>query len=274
MKPRFLSIVMIVLLFSVQVVAMERQVKLLTLEWEPYVGSNLPGQGFAAEIVSLAFKKAGYRVTIEVHPWETALEMARQGKADGVFPAYHEKGREANYFFSKPFFKSPLGLCKIKDYTQPSPGGGFLYQRGAKIRYGVDPRIDQTLALRQLKAYRFGVVRGYANTPEFDNADFLTKVVAETDAENLGRLLQDEVHLVVVDRYVAQNILVKTFPWRFTEVEFMEPPLALRNLYVAFSKQTDNPEKKMNDFNAGLEILRIDGILEGIMSRYGLKKYQ
>lgn len=273
MKTRYLSIIMMVLLFSVQVFAQDRQVKLLTLEWEPYVGANLPNQGFAAEIVTLAFKKAGYKVTIEFRPWDTALEIVKRGGADGVFPAYHEAGREAYLLFSNPFSKSPLGLCKIKDYAQPSPSGDFLYKRGARIRYGVDPRIDQTLALKELKAYRFGVVRGYANTPEFDRADFLTKLVAETDAENIGKLLQDEVELVVIDRYVSQNILVKKFPWRFNEVEFMEPPLALRNLYVGVSKKTDNPEKKLSDLNAGLEVLRADGILDRIMTRYGLKKY-
>ncbi|MCP4119941.1 MAG: transporter substrate-binding domain-containing protein [Desulfobacteraceae bacterium] len=273
MKTRYLSIIMMVLLFSVQVFAQDRQVKLLTLEWEPYVGANLPKQGFAAEIVSLAFKKAGYKVTIEFRPWDTALEVVKQGGADGVFPAYHEAGREAYYLFSNPFFKSPLGLCKIKDYAQPSPSGGFLYKRGANIRYDVDPRIDQALALEKLRSYRFGVVRGYANTPEFDRADFLTKIIAETDADNIGNLLQNEVELAVIDRYVAQNILVKKFPWRFNEVEFMEPPLALRNLYIAMSKKTDNPEKKLRDFNAGLEILRADGILDSIMARYGLKKY-
>ena len=273
MKTRYLSIIIMVLLFSVQVFAQERQVKLLTLEWEPYVGTNLPGKGFAAEIVTLAFKKAGYKVTIEFHPWDTALEIVKTGGADGVFPAYHEAGRENYLLFSNPFSKSPLGLCKIKDYAQPSPSGGFLYKRGANIQYGVDPRIDQTLALRELKAHRFGVVLGYANTPEFDRADFLTKIVADTDAENLGKLLRNEVELVVIDRYVAQNILVKRFPWRFTEVEFMEPPLALKNLYVGVSKKTDNPEKKLRDFNAGLEVLRADGILDRIMARYGLKKY-
>lgn len=269
MKIRCFIIVTLYLLIAIQSFAAQKQVKLLTLEWEPYVGSNMPNKGFATTIITKAFKKAGYDVDIEFHAWEKALEMARNGEADGVFPAYYEKSREEHFIFSKPFAKSYLELCKIRYFQAPSPGSGIADVKGHYIQYITDPRIDQTEALRDLKRYKFGVVKGYANTPEFDAADFLTKVQVASDADNIVQLLRDEVQLIVIDRYVARNIMIKQFSWRSGEIEFMQPTLSIKDLHLAISKNTNNSEEKLKAFDAGLKILKEDGILDQIMRQYG-----
>lgn len=269
MKARYFIIVTLSLFIAVQSFAAQKQVRLLTLDWEPYVGSNMPNNGLTAEIITQAFEKAGYDVKIEFHAWDKAMEMARNGKADGVFPAYHEKSREEHFIFSKPFAKSPLALCKIKYFQSPSPGGGVGDEKGHYIQYITDPRIDQTQALRDLKKYKFGVVKAYAHTPEFDAADFLTKVQVASDEDNIAQLLRDEVQLIVIDRYVARNIMTKKFPWRSGEIEFMQPALSLKNLYLAISKNTNDSEEKLKAFDAGLKILKEDGILDKLMRQYG-----
>jgi len=81
--------------------------------------------------------------------------------------------------------------------------------------------------------------------------------------------LTDKVALIVIDRYVARNILVKKFPWHLDKIEFMHLPLFNKKLYLAISKKTGNPDKKMHDFNAGLSILIEDGILDNLKHQYG-----
>lgn len=269
MKIRYFIIVILSLLIAAQSFAAKKQIRLLTLDWEPYVGSEIPNNGFVATIITQAFTKAGYDVKIEFHPWNKAMEIAQDGKADGVFPAYHKKSREEHFIFSTPFAKSPLELCKIRYFQSPSPGGGISNQQGYYIQYITDPRIDQTQALRDLKKYRFGVVKGYAHTPEFDAADFLTKVQVASDAANIAQLLRGDVQLIVIDRYVARNIMIKQFPWRSGEVEFMKPALSLKDLYLAISKKTTDSEEKLKDFNLGLKILKEDGKLDLLMRQYG-----
>jgi polar amino acid transport system substrate-binding protein len=253
--------------------AAPKQVKLVSLVWEPYAGPDMPEQGLTAAIVRMAFKKAGYAVAIEFHNWDQSLEMAKKGEADGLFPTYHTKEREAYFAYSEPFGNSYLGLCRIRPVHSFSPGGiEYDKRKGFKhdlIRFKTDPRIDQTQALRDLEQYKFGVSRGYANTPEFDAANFLTKIEVANDEENILQLLQGDVDLIVIDKYVAKNIIAKKFPWRIGDIEFMEPPLAVRKLYLTMSKRADNYQQKLNDFNKGLKILQQEGRIQRLLRVYG-----
>ena len=204
MNKKIFLMIILVLTVSFQVSAAEKKVTLLTLEWEPYVGSAMPNHRYTAEIVTRAFTKAGYDVSIVFHPWDQAMAIAARGDADGVFPAYHEKSREASFIFSDSFAVSPLGLCKLKYFQTQSPTG-IAEKSGTNIQFITDPRIDQVQALKDLQQYTFGVVKGYANTPEFDGADFLTKVTADSDMDNMAGLFQDRVDMIVIDRYVARH---------------------------------------------------------------------
>jgi ABC-type amino acid transport substrate-binding protein len=271
--PAYIVVILLSLMIGVQGAAAQKQVKLLSLTWEPYAGPDMPQKGISSAIVRMAFEKAGYAVEIEFHSWDRSLEMAKAGQADGLFPTYHTKEREAYFIYSTPFGKSYLGLCKERPVHSFSPGG-IEYDKKRRyrrelIQYKTDPRIDQTQALRDLQQYKFGVGRGYANTPEFDAADFLTKIEVANDEENILQLLQGEVQLIVIDKYVAKNIIAKKFPWRTGDVEFMEPPLAVRNLYLTVSKKTDKPQEKVRDFNAGLKILQEEGKIKRLLRVYG-----
>ena len=274
MKIRHIfMIILLSLIIGVQGAVAQKQVKLLSLTWEPYAGPDMPKQGFCAAIVSMAFEKAGYDVDIEFNNWDLSLAKAKNGEADGVFPTYHTKEREAYLLYSNSFAQSPLGLCKLRPVHSFSPGGTSYDKIGKEndvvIRYKTDPRIDQVQALRDLSKYKFGVGKGYANTPEFDSADFLTKVLVANDVDNVMQLLQGDVELIVIDKYVAKNIMAKKFPWRTGDVQFMEPALAMNDLYLTLSKKADNAAQKLEDFNNGLKILQEDGTIKRIMRVYG-----
>lgn len=269
MKANHLVYLLIGLVLATNAFAQQKEITLATLEWEPYVGSSMNGKGFAAEIVLAALHKAGYKVNIEFYPWTKGLEIAKEGRVEGIFPAYHSKSREAHFEYSDPFASSPLGLCKIRAYAVSPGTGGGGYKTGYSFSFSVDPRVDQTGALRALKEYKFGVVAGYVNTPAFDAADFLTKVEAPTDEAALKMLFRDEVQLIVIDKYVMQNIVTKKFPWRGGEVQFMEPPLDNRDLFIAFSKKIDDYQTLVKAFNIGLKLIKEDLVLDRIMRKYG-----
>jgi polar amino acid transport system substrate-binding protein len=270
---QYTIIILLSLLVGMPCAAAQKQVKLLSLVWEPYAGPDMPEKGFTAAIVRMAFEKAGYAVVIEFHNWDQSLEMTKNGEADGLFPTYHTEEREAYLAYSDPFGNSYLGLCRIRPVHSFSPGGiEYDKRKGFKqdlIQFKTDPRIDQTQALRDLKQYKFGVAKGYANTPEFDAADFLTKVVVANDEENILQLLQGDVDLIVIDKYVAKNMIAKKFPWRTGDIQFMEPPLAVRKLYLTMSKRADNYQQKLNDFNEGLKILEQEGRIQRLRRVFG-----
>jgi polar amino acid transport system substrate-binding protein len=227
-------------------------VRLASLEWEPYIGSRLPEQGFAAALVRAAFADQGLAVEIEFHSWERALELARSGAVDGLLPEYYNGQRESEFAYSAPLFSGPLV---------------FYRRREADIRYRIDPAGPLDAGLRALAAYRFGVVRGYLNTPAFDAADYLTRLEADDDADNLRRLAEGRVDLAVIDRRVAEHLIRTHHPEYAGTLVPVSPKLGELSLYIAFSRKSPRMAKARAAFDRGLENLGADGRLNALRMR-------
>ena len=231
----------------------QKLVHLVTAEYEPYIGRNLPNKGYIYEVVTEAFRRVGYKADIAFYPVARATYLVEKGQRDGLVPVYYNQSLEEKFLFSDPFPGGTLGLLKRKSI----PAAYF------------DP-LDQTQALRNLQEYTFGVVRGAVNTPEFDNATFLKKDFATSDLQNLLKLLKGRVDFAVIDKYTAADIMVNKLPHMIGEFEFMNPPLALKPFYIAFSKNTPHSRQLANDFNQGLQDVIDDKTLETILYKHGL----
>lgn len=231
-------------------------VRLATLDWEPYIGPKMPDQGYAAALVRAAFADQGMKVEIEFYPWARALHLARTGAVDGLMPEYYNPSRESEFKYSAQFPGGPLVLYK---------------RRGDKIAFSVDPVKQQDAALRALSAKRFGVVRGYLNTPVFDAAEYLRKEEANDDATNLRKLVYGRIDLAVIDRRVAEHLIRTQYPGYAGEIEPMSPALAEIPLYIAFSRKSPRQPQALAAFNRGLAAMHKDGRVTALYQRYILK---
>ncbi|MEO7251148.1 MAG: transporter substrate-binding domain-containing protein [Arenimonas sp.] len=231
-------------------------VHLASLEWAPYIGSRLPDQGYVGALVRAAFADQGLAVKIQIYPWARALQMARTGAVDGLVPEYFNRSRESEFEFSAPFPGGPLALYK---------------RRGDAIGFSADPVRNQDAALRALKARRFGVVRGYLNTPVFDAANYLIKEEASDDATNLRKLVYGRIDLAVIDRRVAEHLIRTEYPNYVKKIEPMQPALAELPLFIAFSRKSPRMSEALAAFNRGLAAMRADGRLAALHQRYMVK---
>lgn len=220
-------------------------VNLASLNWEPYIGENIKNNGYVAVIAKEAFDRFGYDVKINYLPWARALEQSRKGDYDGLFPEYYDESRKIDYVFSKPFPGGPIGFYKRKE---------------SDITY---------TTLQDLKPYTIGVVRGYLNTVEFDNADFLTKDPGSSDEINIKKLERGRIDLIVIDKFVASRIISTRYPAFLDKLEFLEPPLEVKSLYIAFSKKSENHEKFKKAFDAGIKEMNDDGTMQKILEDHG-----
>lgn len=242
-----LGMVSLILVISLSGLATAEEITLATLEWEPYVGEQLDQFGFTADIVRTVFQHAGYTVNIEFMPWARVLKLVERGKYAAAFPGYYSEERAQIYALSAAFANGPLGFYALKE---------------SDISY---------TTLEELKPYKIGVVRGYVNTPEFDAAEFLQKDEADSDANNLEKLLRKRVDLIVIDKLTAQHLLNTTFADAADQVEFLEPPLENKPLHVMFSRQVEGYEQLLADFNQALNALEADGTIQSIMQRHGFE---
>ncbi|MCU0577523.1 MAG: transporter substrate-binding domain-containing protein [Desulfobacterota bacterium] len=235
-------------LFVIPTILWAQTLRLATLDWEPYAGQASDNKGFNADIVTEAFKRAGYQVKIDVLPWDRAIEEAMKGNYDGVFPEYYSKERARDFVYSHSFSDSLLVFYK-------------RYETSVTYK-----------TLKDLRPYKIGTVRGQINTDEFDNAVYLMKIEADSDEENLRKLAKGDLDLIVIDKFVAQYLTKTKVPEAAGKISPIEPPLIIRNLFVILPKKNPDSERRARGFNKALESMIKDGTVKAIMTGAGLTK--
>ncbi len=224
-----------------------------TLEWAPYIGKTLPNKGYVHEITVTAFKRSGYSVKIIFYPWARAVYLVENGSIDVLLPEYYSKEREKTCVYSNPIPGGPVGLYKRKSL---------------KVKWLSNPQKKQTKGLWDFRKYKFGVVRGYVNTEEFDKAKFILKEDVTNDELNIKKLYGNRIDFIFIDKFVAQYIIKTKYPHFKDELEFMEPPMELKPLYLTFSRKAKEFEAKLKAFNDSLARMKKDGTLKRIMQKH------
>jgi len=222
-------------------------INLVTVDYSPFYGPNLPNEGPITEIVTAAFKKVGYQVGIKYVPWARAVADAKAGKADGLHGAWYSKEREQWFVYSDKLPGNEIVLYKRKG-TEPQGFTGY----------------------EDLQPYKIGVVRGYVNPPEFNAANIRTEE-ASSDKLNLTKLAKERVDLILIDRAIAKYMLANELTEYKDDLEAVDPPLTIEYLYMLISKETADYQRKVDDFNKGLKALTAEGGVDEIMKRHNLQ---
>jgi polar amino acid transport system substrate-binding protein len=221
-----------------------RDISMLTVEWAPHYGSTLPENGLTTALVKAAFRAGGHSSQVDFIPWARALKEVEDGKADVVMGAYYNEERAQKYYYSDRIYSLDLGLI---------------------ARPGLD--VLKYESLRELSAYKIGVSRGFANSEEFDAADYLNKDVATFPNLNIRKLFRGRIDMAVMNfdlfRYEA-----KKEGFCISDVTFMDPPLSTEGLYVMASRNIRDGEKIIEDFNRGLLAIRQNGEFDRIVNRF------
>lgn len=225
-----------------------REVVLATTPWEPYIGPDLPRQGYVAEVAREALALAGHTLRLEFMPWGRVLYKAEHGEVDGYLPEYTSEELTQAFLFSAPFPGGPLGFFKLRANKDISWCG-----------------------LDSLRPYRIGVVRGYVNEPAFDARTDLKREYAKDDEANLRMLLAGRVDLAVADLHVGRHYARRISRQGQEHIEFLLPPLDRKSLHVCFPANRPGSARLVREFNHGLEQLRRSGTLERLRARHNLR---
>lgn len=221
-------------------------VRIATLDWEPYIGQKLENQGYVAEVVREAFAASDHSVEFDFMPWARVVKTAAAGKVNAYGPEYYSDEVAKDFIFSDPFPGGPLG---------------FFKRAGENITWKDLP---------DLRPYKIGVVQGYVNTEEFDNADYLQKEEVTGDETNIKKLLGGRIDLFVADKFVGKYVAQQVVPEKADQMEFVEPALEEKDLYLCFPRTLANSQALADAFNAGLAKLKDAGRITEIQKKHGL----
>lgn len=232
-----------------------RTIVLAAAESQPYIGEDLPGQGYAAELARQALRLEGYAVDIRFYPAARAQSLAKAGKVDGLLPVGRDAVPSENYLLSAPF---------------PGANVGFLKKKTLALNYSANASSRPETVLRSLTGMRIGAVRGAVQAPEFERADYLQREFVADDLQNLDKLALGRLDLIVIDKYRAGDLMTSFRPHLVGKLEFLNPPLFQSEFHVAFAKAAPAAAEYKAAFDRGVAKLRQQGEIERLIARHGL----
>ncbi|WP_338846749.1 transporter substrate-binding domain-containing protein [Massilia sp. W12] len=238
--------------------AQDKQMRIASLEWLPYVGSSLPAQGLSTFIVAQAAARFGHSVKIDYFPWKRAMQLGgRDPLYAGYFPAYYTAERAAECHFSQPIGSSNVG---------------FAYLRETPFDWD---SLEDLIVPAKLG---IGVVYGYSNGEKFDVLMKQGRIKVESsssDGQNIRKLALGRVRAAVVDEAVLRYLL-KTDPMLASQarnIVFHPKLLAELKIYICFQQTAPGLEMKQA-FDRALQDLNVRKLEEEYFQKLDQHKAQ
>ncbi len=171
------------------------------------------------------------------------LHEVRNGKYDGILGAFYTQERSKDFRYTLPIYEEVTALIALK--------------KSGLISYST---------LRDLEGYRIGVFSDWAYSPEFDNADFLSK--DKSTKFDLLRLQQGRVDILAIT-IPMMSYLIQQDKLDADQFVILKPYLASQLAHIAFSRKVSLTGNYVEAFNRGLVGMVKDGSYLALFQNHG-----
>lgn len=245
MKKIALLVSAFLMIFSNQSLA--DSVKIVTLNWGPYIGEKLIDNGIHATIVREAFKRVGKDVDFDFLPWARSYIIALKGKAFLISASSNEERRQI-FFYSKPYDNATSYLIVLK-----------------KNNYKYDGN------LQSLREYNIGVLRKHYLVKMLKDAGVTKIEEVDQDINGLSMLFVERVDFYAMSKIPAIDIIKNKLlvGGNLDQVIFLEPTLKDNPIHLIGHKNMPKSEEIILEFNKGLKQIKEDGTYDSIVKRFG-----
>ncbi|WP_430462445.1 ABC transporter substrate-binding protein [Thalassolituus sp. LLYu03] len=218
--------------------------------WGPYLATNLPNQGLAADIVRAAFQRTGYRTELVFVPEQKVEGLVDAGDLAGDIAAWPTNSERDDRFYTAPYLYNHLV---------------FVKRSNDPFHYESDGQLRQTLVKG---AYRLGLysevdygpkVNGMLNLFVVSQRDYCSQLVRDVANKSLD--------LALVDQWAGAMELRSGTNFSST-LTLDERPLVERSLHVTIARSAAGAEQLVEAFNAGLDMIQRDGTYESLLKQY------
>ncbi|RMF14606.1 MAG: hypothetical protein D6758_11220 [Gammaproteobacteria bacterium] len=177
-------------------------------------------------------------------PWKRAMETARSGKYAATSFWFYSQDREADFIHSDPVMNMKTVFFHLR--TTPVP--------------------EDWSSLEQLRGFRIGATRGYTYTKDFwelAQQGTLQVDVVTDDEQNMRKLLAGRIQAFPIDELTGWDLLNRKFaPAQKDLLTTTRRPLVTGSGYLLISRKFPNATQLAEKFNAGLKMLKDEGLLE------------
>ena len=221
-----------------------QEVTFTTLNWPPFIGETEEKQGVLAEIVKQTMEASNTDFSIEFTDWTSALESVKKGDKDALIAAYFSEERTKNYYYSLPIYSVYTGLIKRDNMN-----------------------IDQIQEFEELNDYRIGKLADSVVGESFDKHPFPHMQEYATEQEAVQALYDGELDFYAGNLDVAKD-LAKKIGHDGSDLTIVKPPIHEQDIFVIFSKATDNGLQQRDAFNQSLINLQASGEYDALLSSF------
>ncbi|MCB1886258.1 MAG: extracellular solute-binding protein [Rhodocyclaceae bacterium] len=225
------------------------------VEQEPYAGASLPRLGYAPDLIRSLFERLGLPVEFVVYPPERASSLTESGALDGWLPVHPDPALADRFELSDGFPGKRLGLLKRREMALALPASA-----------GDSP----AAALAALSGWRLGTTRATLPGEAARAVSGLTLERVATDLQNLDKLAYGRIDLVLIDPYVAADLLALNRPHLIDRLEVLRPLLFASDFHVGFARGSPAATRLKPLIDKELAAMRADGTLAAIVARHGL----
>jgi polar amino acid transport system substrate-binding protein len=243
MSKSMLGLLITVILLPLQGFA-GSTIRVVADEWAPFGGQDLPNGGISLDVISAVLTRAGYTVSVEIVPWERAVQGTQDGTYDVLGNLFKDVELEKTMTFSDPFYNTEVR---------------FVQKAGGEIEYS---------SLDSLRPYTIAVGAGYLYEEAFDHADDLRKHEVTTVVQGVRMVASGRVDLTLDSMDVINHVLRNSAPELAEQVTFLSRPLSTRNVHMGVRNDLPVREKLVGDFNRVLAEMQADGSLDGILAKH------
>jgi len=224
-----------------------KPVQLVTGEWAPYSGEDLPSNGAATAIVSAVMHDMGYEPRYQFISWGVAIDRIKSSKTDdeirGGFPFYDNNERRKIFYYTDPVMTVQMGIFYNKT-TNPEAATVKSVADLSRLNVLKIAGYDYPESIRQY-------LTGNPETTEPTIDAAFMRIANSADAENI---------VFIESLEVGNQLLEEKYPELVSKIS--SAPLDEGKptpLYFILSKNNPNNSTLMIDFNRGLQRLKNNG---------------
>jgi len=239
------------------IVCLELSAETITIgndNWKPYQGEDFKHGGILPHIVTQAFALEAIDVDNRWVPWKRVMTYVESGRWDVVNSVIKSQERDRFLLYSdsimtyEPYLfhlkSNPLAFNKMSDLS-------------GKI---------------------VGTKRGYYYGERFKDAVTTRQISLEEEThhkQNFKKLLAGRIHLVIIDKEAAFNLLQKQFTKsELNAITFHPVPVQRLDIHLGISKSIESGQQLVKSFNRGLKVLKQSGKLEQMWHDFENGAYQ
>ncbi len=239
-----------------------KKISITTLDWAPYIGETICGQGWVQQLTIALLSSLGYEIKSTFLPWARAVATVESGDTDLLYPEYYIEPSAPSDVYAGTKRLEHLALSK------KFPGGplAFMKRKGEKDGFKGN--------LLNLKNEKIGVVRGYQNSPEFDaymDSGFFNISEAVDDLMNVKKLIGNRTNMIIGDPAVivfsisSSSLSADEKSDMLGKIEVVQPVILYNPLYFAVSRKKPSWEKTLEAINSMLGKFERSGLLFNII---------